>query len=390
MTLFDIPLSIYLHVPFCRVKCTYCAFNTYVHLDSLIEPFVDALIREIAFVGGAKPKQPVWTVFFGGGTPSMLTPAQFKRILDAIRAHFALADDAEISLEANPGDLDLEYLTALRRLGINRISIGMQSANANELALFHRRHDNDAVVRSVSAARAAGFDNLNLDVIYGAPHQTLDSWETTLRQMIRLRPEHVSLYALGLEDNTLMKTWVERGRLPEPDDDLAADMYELATTLLAEAGLEQYEISNWSMPGRQCQHNLQYWRNWPYVGVGPGAHGFAGGVRYSTVLAPQRYIRLLTEQPLAHEYPLTPAADQAVKVDRDAEIAETLIMSLRLTQEGISRRAFADRFGADLLDVHPETIARYRGLGLLEVTDERVRITQQGRLLSNMIFRDLV
>jgi oxygen-independent coproporphyrinogen-3 oxidase len=320
----------------------------------------------------------------------MLTPAQFERILDAIRAHFSLADDAEISLEANPGDLDLEYLTALRRLGINRISIGMQSANANELALFHRRHDNDAVVRSVSAARAAGFDNLNLDVIYGAPHQTLDSWETTLRQMIRLRPEHVSLYALGLEDNTLMKTWVERGRLPEPDDDLAADMYELATTLLAEAGLEQYEISNWSMPGRQCQHNLQYWRNWPYVGVGAGAHGFAGGVRYSTVLAPQRYIRLLTEQPSAHEYPLTPAADQAVKVDRDAEIAETLIMSLRLTQEGISRRAFADRFGADLLDVHPETIARYRGLGLLEVTDERVRITQQGRLLSNMIFRDLV
>lgn len=390
MTLFDLPLSIYLHVPFCRVKCTYCAFNTYVHLDSLIDPFVDALIGEITCVGRAQPKQPAWSVFFGGGTPSMLTPAQFERILDAIRAHFVLADDAEISIEANPGDLDLEYLKALRQLGINRISIGMQSANANELALFHRRHDNDAVVRSVSAARLAGFDNLNLDVIYGAPHQTLDSWETTLRQLILLRPEHVSLYALGLEDNTLMKTWVTRGRLPEPDDDLAADMYDLATTMLAEAGLEQYEISNWSLPGRQCRHNLQYWRNWPYIGLGPGAHGFAGGVRYSTVLAPQRYVRVLTEDAAPRDYPLTPAVEQAVQVDRSAEIAETLIMSLRLTQEGVSRRAFAERFGADLLDIHPETIAHYNALGLLEVTDQRVRLTQQGRLLSNMIFRELV
>ena len=163
------PLSIYLHIPFCSTKCTYCAFNTYTHLESLIEPFVGALIREIEIVGRSKPDQSVWTIFFGGGTPSLLDPQQFARILAAIRHNFLVAPDAEITLEANPNDLNRDYLTALRRIRLNRISIGMQSANENELVLFQRRHDNDAVVRAVSAARAGGFNNLNLDLIYGFP-----------------------------------------------------------------------------------------------------------------------------------------------------------------------------------------------------------------------------
>jgi oxygen-independent coproporphyrinogen-3 oxidase len=383
----QIPLSLYLHIPFCSVKCSYCAFNTYTNLEALIEPFTDALIREIQLVGHG---QRVGTIFFGGGTPSLLTPAQFERIMQAIYSAFSVDADAEISLEANPADLSRPYLTALRETGLNRISIGMQSANANELALFNRRHDNDAVVRAVSAARLAGFDNLNLDLIYGVPHQTLFSWETTLGQAIALQPEHLSLYALGIEDGTHMKAWVERGRLPAPDDDLAADMYDLATEMLGAAGYVQYEISNWAKPGRECRHNLQYWRSWDYLGLGPGAHGYANGVRYSVILSPQRYIKGLSEAAGECPYPLTPVMDEAATLTREAEIAEALIMGLRLTNEGVSRAAFLARFGADLVDLHRDVIDKYVGYGLLTVDDERVRITSQGRMLSNMIFRELV
>jgi oxygen-independent coproporphyrinogen III oxidase len=383
--------SLYLHIPFCSTKCTYCAFNTYTNLESLIEPFTSALVREIEISGRSRPATEIGTIFFGGGTPSLLTPEQLGTVLDVVRREYVLAGDAEISLEANPNDVTRDYLSALRANGINRLSIGMQSAINSELQLFARRHDNDAVVKSVSAARAAGFDNLNLDLIYGVPHQSMANWESTLGQALALKPEHLSLYALGLEDGTPMKAWVERGRLPEPDDDLAADMYEQATVLLAEAGYAQYEISNWSKPTRECRHNLQYWYNLPYIGLGPGAHGFAGGVRYATVLAPQKYIRaLMNDSAEAYEFPYTPAIDQAVVVEADDEISETLIMSLRLTREGVNRAAFAQRFGADLLTIHPDTIDEYAQRGLLYVDDERVRLTEQGRLLSNLIFRELV
>ncbi len=384
-------LSVYLHIPFCTTKCTYCAFNTYVNLEALIEPFVAALIREIQIVARSKPNQQVGTIFFGGGTPSLLTPQHFAEILAALRDGFEVAPDAEIALEANPNDLDIAYLSAVRRVGLNRISIGMQSANENELQLFKRRHDNDAVVRAVSAARAGGFDNLNLDLIYGFPHQTLESWENSLQQMLALQPDHISLYALGLEEGTPLKAWVERGRLPEPDEDLAADMYELASEQLRQHGYEQYEISNWARPGHQCRHNLQYWHNDDYVGVGPGAHGYANGVRYSTVLLPQRYIKLLNEaQEEVYEYPRTPATAEAVVVDRVGQISETLIMGMRLTQEGIPRTEFIERFGEDFLDLYRDVIRKYEGYGLLSVDDERIRLTEAGRLLSNVIFREFV
>jgi oxygen-independent coproporphyrinogen III oxidase len=383
-------LSLYLHVPFCSTKCTYCAFNTYVNLEAWIEPFTSALIREIGIVGESNPGQNVHTVFFGGGTPSLLTPDQIGRILAAIRSHFNLLPDAEISLESNPNDISREYLAALRQKGINRLSIGMQSAISSELELFARRHDNDAVVRAVSAARAAGFDNLNLDLIYGIPHQTIENWETTLHQALALRPEHLSLYALGLEDGTPMQVWVAKGRLPAPDDDLSADMYDVATTVLAEAGYTQYEISNWSKPGRECRHNLQYWYNLPYVGLGPGAHGFAGGTRYSVILSPQKYVKALLDAEGEYPFPHTPVTDEATMVSREAEISETLIMGLRLTQAGIERATFKDRFGEDLLAIHGPVIERYKQFGLLYVDDDVVRITQQGRLLSNMVFRELV
>lgn len=395
-------LSVYLHIPFCGVKCSYCAFNTYTHLDHLIKPFVSALCEEIRIVGAGAQDYDVHTVFFGGGTPSLLTPAQISRIMAALHEHFHVGQDAEISLEANPTDLNVPYLRDLRGLGINRLSIGMQSANETELRLFDRRHDNDAVVRAVGAARAAGFDNLNLDMIYGVPHQTLETWRATLVQFLALQPEHASLYALSLEEGTSMKTWVERGKLPLPDDDLAADMYDLATDMLGAAGYTQYEISNWAKAGRECRHNLQYWYNDDYVGLGPGAHGFAAGVRYYVIKSPLRYVERLGIDPKTGEkskdegtkgtkgFPFTPVVEEGVLQARDDVIAETLLMGFRLTEHGIDRADFAARFGSDLLDVYPAVIQRHANSGLLEVSDSRVRLTTQGRLLANIVLREFV
>lgn len=384
------PHSLYLHVPFCTTKCTYCAFNTYINLEALVPAFVDALCREVETVGWGQPHTPVWTIFFGGGTPSLLTIDQYRQIFAAIHAAFDVAPDAEITIEANPNDLTFDYLAGLREVGVNRLSLGMQSAVESELRLFARRHDHDVVTRIWPEIRRAGFDNVNLDLMYGTPYQTLDSWRATLDATVAFAPEHISLYALGLEDGTPLKEWVEAGRVPTPDDDLAADMYELATDVLADAGYVQYEISNWCKPGHECRHNLQYWRNWPYIGVGPGAHGFAGGVRYATILAPQRYVAALDAVHGEYVFPRTPATVDDVIVDAENEIAETLMMSLRLTQEGVDFGDFEARFGRSLRAIHGETLDKYTRHGLLEQTATRVRLTRKGRMLSNMIFRELV
>ena len=235
------------------------------------------------------------------------------------------------------------------------------------------------------------FNNSNdIDLIYGIPHQTLDSWQWTLQQILALKPDHLSLYALGLEEGTPLRDWVQQGRLPVPDEDLAADMYDLATDMLDEHGFAQYEISNWAKPGHACRHNLQYWRNLPYIGLGPGAHGYADNVRYWTILGPKRYIEVLQDMNGQWEFPRTPAIDEANIVRRDDEISETLIMSLRLTQEGVDRQLFRQRFGQDLLEIHGPVIEKYVRYGLLEVDEHRVRLTKRGRLLSNTVFRDLV
>ncbi|MCL4253179.1 MAG: radical SAM family heme chaperone HemW [Anaerolineae bacterium] len=391
MTINSETLSIYLHIPFCSTKCTYCAFNTYTNLEILIPEFVSALITEINLIAEHNPYKTVESIYFGGGTPTLLSASQFEQLLSALRKRFHWADNIEISTEANPNDLTLPYLKELHQLGIHRMSIGMQSANQDELVLFDRRHDNQTVIHAMQLAREAEFDNINLDLIYGFPHQTLQTWETSLKQALSLNPEHVSLYALTLEEGTPLKSRVEYGSLPMPDDDLTADMYDLATDYLNKAGYEQYEISNWAKQGYACRHNLQYWYNAPYIGLGPGAHGFAGGVRYATILSPQRYIKALSEgQGNEYTFPHTPAVVDARKLTQVEEIADTLMMCLRLLNEGVSLSGFKKRFATDLLELHGKTFERFVNYGLLEITPDCVRITQKGRLLSNMIFREII
>ncbi|NJR12795.1 radical SAM family heme chaperone HemW [bacterium] len=319
------PLSLYLHIPFCRTICTYCAFNTYVGLDDQIGPFVTALANEIRWLGTHAPNQHVGTIYFGGGTPSLLTPQHYAMLFAALHEHFIVAADAEISLEANPNDLTQPYLEALRAVGFNRISIGMQSAQPTELELFHRRHDVPMVAAAVEAARAAGFDNLNLDLIFGIPHQTMAAWQQTLDHAIALGPQHFSLYGLELKGGTALTRDVKAGLLPTPDDDLAADMYEWATRRLPDSGFVQYEISNWCLPSYEARHNLQYWHNLPYAGLGPGAHGFIRGARTIVMRSPERYIEAMHTAPTrAVPFPRTPATSKLIAVDAETEMSETI------------------------------------------------------------------
>jgi oxygen-independent coproporphyrinogen-3 oxidase len=306
-------------------------------------------------------------------------------------AAFTLAPDVEITLEANPGTVDQDYLYAIRQIGINRLSIGMQSAEPNELQLFARLHGVDEVRSTVKMARAAGYNNISLDLIYGVPRQTLDTWRLSVETALSMNPEHLSFYGLGVEDGTPIQRWIASGQLPPPDSDLAAEMYEWASARLATEGYEQYEISNWARPGFACVHNVHYWRNLPYVGLGAGAHGYAAQTRYVNVLRPAAYVERIEAQTAPLPFPLSAAADEIDMIDQQASMAEMMLMSLRLTQEGLSLDTFRTRYGRDLWSVYGEELDRLIGYGLLELTPEtRVRLTERGRLLGNYVFEAFV
>lgn len=377
-------LSLYLHIPFCKHRCAYCDFNTYTSLMDLREAYADALVAEMAQVAG-NMRRPAHTIFFGGGTPSLMSPASMQRILDGMRTYFALAPDAEVTMEANPGTVDLDYLTAVRQAGINRLSFGVQSVISSELALLEREHDFGTVVDAVQMARQAGLENFNLDLIYGVPGQTLASWEHSLRAVLDLDPTHLSLYCLTIEPGTPMQRWLLNGRIQPPDPDLAADQYELACTILAKHGFDHYEISNWAKPGKDCEHNLTYWRNGDYLGFGAGAHGHASGVRYQIVRQPRVYLRRL-EGSLASGYPLSTAVADSHAVGRAEAISDTMMTQLRLLNEGLDLAAFEAKFGKTVVEIYGDTLEQLLAWGLVEVANGRLHLTQKGWFLSNQVF----
>jgi oxygen-independent coproporphyrinogen III oxidase len=406
--------SLYFHIPFCAHRCAYCDFNTYAGQANSIPAYVNALCNEIKAVGGSlsgklpSPKNGrgaaggsptkggkgnrVHTIFFGGGTPSLLTSAQFQDIFQNIHQYFEVAPDAEISLEANPGTVSPSFLRDLRQIGFNRISYGVQSANPEELRMLERIHNYSDVVDAVRWSRRAGFDNLNLDLIYGLPEQTLERWQNTVKLVVDLRPEHISAYALTLEHGTPFGRWAAKGLLPIPDPDVAADQYEWTMDYLAGKGYLQYEISNWSLPRRNCRHNLQYWRNLNYLGLGAGAHGYADGMRYSNVLRIKTYIERLNSNTgsLNTDFPLSPAAVNFHHNTPRADMQETMMTGLRLTQEGVSSETFQARFGVELSVIFEQEIHELQDLALLEWAGDQLRLTKRGRLLGNQVFMRFV
>ena len=387
------PYSLYLHIPFCTHRCGYCDFNTYAGLENLIPAYVDALIEEIhQSAASAGEPLPVHTIFFGGGTPSLLPGTDVKRILDELRLAYLVSIDAEITLEANPGTLTPKKLFGLRQAGINRLSFGVQSANPEQLRLLERQHDFEDVIQGVKWARQAGFDNLNLDWIYGLPGQSLESWKSNIELAIGLAPEHLSLYGLSIEHGTPFKEMLTRGLLPLLDSDLAADMYEWASYKLEAAGYQQYEISNWAKTGAACKHNLQYWRTLPYLGMGAGAHGFADGFRTSNVLAPAAYIQRFKQVGI-FQFPRTAATATIEKIDEQRAMGEVMMMGLRLVKEGVARQSFSDRFRRGLDEVYGHQIEKLQNLGLLESVNgdqNAIRLTQRGRLLGNQVFIEFI
>lgn len=392
--------SIYLHIPFCYHRCAYCDFNTYAGLNELIPAYTQSLREEIAWVGSSTTKPlPVHTIFFGGGTPSLLPVRHIAEVLETLSDYFALSSEVEITLECNPGTVSFSYLRSLRNTGVNRLSLGVQSANPIELHLLERQHDYLDVINAVKWARKAGFDNLNLDLIYGLPGQPIDRWQHTLQLALQLFPEHFSLYALTIEHGTPFAHWSSRGLIPQPDPDQAADMYEWAAEQLSSNGYTHYEISNWAATRSekimQCQHNLQYWRNLSYLGFGAGAHGYAAGCRTVNVLAPAAYIERLEKAKRDDQktFPVSPATQSVSPVDRETEISEMMMMGLRLVTEGVSERVFYERFGQSLFDVFKPQIERMVRLGLLEWQDKnggRLRLSQKGYLLGNQVFVEFV
>ncbi len=380
-------LSLYLHIPFCRHRCAYCDFNTYTGLSDLQTAYAGALSTEIRQMSGAFSR-PVHTIFFGGGTPSLMSPADMQTIMTTVYECFDVDVAAEISMEANPNTITRPYLDAMRALGINRLSFGVQSVVPSELALLERQHDFQTVVDAVTTARAAGFDNFNIDLIYGVPGQTLESWEESVRAVLAFRPKHLSLYCLIIEEGTPMARWLHSGTMAAPDADLAADQFELARDLLHDAGYDHYEISNWAQPGYECQHNLTYWRNGDYLGLGAGAHGHADGIRYSVVRQPRTYIKHIAAG--GGSYPLSSAVAQSTRLDHDEKMSDTVITQLRLLNEGLDMRAFEQQFSLSPQQAFGKSLDELLDWGLLQERDRRLLLTKKGEFLSNQVFYRLI
>ena len=379
-------ISLYLHIPFCHTRCHYCDFNTYAGILPLREPYVQALQVEVEQAGKLAQRpdgtpRRARTIFFGGGTPSLLSAIQTARLLHACRSAFAIDQDAEVTLEANPGTLTLEHLIELRTAGINRLSIGAQSFDAVLLKTLGRIHTPDEICQAVYAARSASFTSINLDFMFGLPGQTMQHWYETLDQALALHPEHLSLYSLIIEEGTPFYTWTQEGSIAPGDEDLCADMYEYADERLRAAGYENYEISNWALPGHQCRHNLTYWHNLPYLGMGAGAYSSFAGRRFSNVLAPLEYIRLLRAR-------RSPEAESET-VDRVQEMTETAFLELR-TAMGIHLPSFEQRFSQSFAQFVGDRLHTVEAAGLLEQTQEWLRLSKRGRLLGNEVFLRLL
>ena len=367
--------SLYVHIPFCQAKCAYCDFCSYAGLESLFDCYTAALIQELEQYAPA----PIRTIYIGGGTPTVLPLSHLAWILNTTRQIFDLDPGAEVTIEANPGTVDASLLAELLALGANRLSLGVQSLDDHELALLGRIHTADQAIESVLAARQAGIGNLSLDLIFGLPRQSTDTWSRTLDRALALEPEHLSLYALSIEDGTPLASAIERGDLPAPDPDLAATMYEAARDTLARAGYLHYEISNWAKsPAYRCRHNLTYWRNESYLGVGAGAHSWQDGRRRSNLSSVQEY----TERILGGET----ATTSEESIDTLLDMAETMMMGLRLLEEGVSFNRFRERFGLDLREHYAHQLEELVNLDLVHVGDGRVQLTRQGQLLGNQAF----
>ncbi len=371
------PLSIYIHVPFCQKRCTYCDFATFTGQDEQMPAYVTAVETEMRRRAGHLGRPPAQTIFLGGGTPSLLPPDLLARLLDATRAHFSLDPHAEITMECNPGTLDEEKLRAIRATGVNRLSFGVQSLDDGILRTIGRIHSAAEALAAFEAARRRGFENLNGDLIFALPGQVLAGWQDTLRRMVDLDLPHYSLYGLIPEDGTPLVRALRRGELTIPDDDRAAEMYEWARDYMAAHGYEHYEISNWARSGWESRHNTAYWAQTPYLGFGVSAHGYYHGERRGNVRGLAGYLRRVE----ADEDP----AATVETIDAARARSDGMIFGLRLV-DGVERVVYRRQHGVDPAQLWPGELALLQAQGLLSVTPERIALTREAQLLGNYVW----
>ncbi len=376
------PVSVYVHIPFCTVKCGYCDFNAYAGLDSLKDAYARALVTEIEVARPLLSDHTVVTVAFGGGTPGEVPAAHIAAVLEAITKQWAVEPGAEVSLEANPVSTNAQHLRELRAAGVTRISFGVQSLDAEELRFLDRLHSPEAAAASVANARREGIASVGVDLIYGLPGQSLASWQRSLQDAIALEPDHISAYALTIEDGTPLARRVSAGEVVPLDGDAVADMYESAEAILEKAGFEHYEISNWAKPGHRSRHNLGYWTDREYLAIGAGAHGYLAGERYENVAHPRDYIAAVEGSGLR------PALLRSYIPDESTAMFDWVTLRLRLI-EGFPVHEFEQRFGKPLDAVFGEPLRAAAQAGVLAY-GAQVRLTPRGRLLHAELAAELL
>lgn len=370
--------SLYVHIPFCPAKCPYCAFVTHIGSLKLVEPYLEALVIEAEQASAGHPGMALETVYLGGGTPSMLTPQQFDRLITEIHRIFGIMPDAEITLEAHPATVDAGKLAGYREAGATRISFGGESLRPNELLSLGRTHLGSRVLEAVVEARGTGFDDINVDLMYGVPQQTLDSWDATLADALDAAPDHLSLYPLSIEPRTVFARLRDRNQLELPADETVAGMYGLACRRLSDAGYQHYEIANWALPGHQSRHNLAYWRNLDFHAIGVGAHGYLRPYRFENMAQTGRYIETV----------LRGASPRRIEIDTDAtlEASDTIMLGLRLLLEGLDTRDIHRRFGIELLDRFAADIDILNAANLMRLKNSRLYLTEAAVPVANEIW----
>ncbi len=394
------PAGVYLHIPFCKSRCSYCDFATDVYRDNdAVERYVNALVNEMTEGGNPTGRKGAHdysystsrtlatarvsalsadTIYFGGGTPSLLAPKQLEQILETVTSKFDISSNAEITMEMNPATVTPDTLREYRSLGVNRASFGVQTFDDHALKLLARGHDANDARTTFTMLREAGFDNVSFDLIAGLPGQTLDDWERNLSQAVAMSPEHLSLYLLEIHEGTPLAEQVRSGRQPTPDDDLAAAMYEMMLDRLAAAGYEQYEISNFCRPGFESRHNTKYWRLEPVFGFGVSAHSFDGVERFANVRDTADYVSKILDSGSAE-----------VSRERIDAASEFIFLGLRLNV-GVSFDEYEQNFGADLRTIYAEKLAELSEKELVTLSSHHVALTRKGMLFSNEVFTEFV
>lgn len=369
--------GLYIHIPFCRSKCAYCDFVSFPHKEDLHAAYIDAVIKELK----RYPKEKIETIFIGGGTPSILKAELLERLVNAACAHFIFEDDPEFTIEANPCDLSKNTLSAFKGMGVNRLSIGLQSANDAELKMLGRAHNYAQFLDGYNTARNLGFNNINVDLISGLPNQSIECFEETLNKIVALNPEHISCYSLIIDDNTPLAKKINSGELPVPNEETDRQIYVLTRQVLAQHGYSRYEISNYAKPGRECRHNLNYWTCGSYIGLGVAASSYYNNIRYTNIESPQNYIRRINQN--------ESVIGEKEYISEKDQLFETIMLGLRLTS-GIDRRAFKDKFRKDILYYFRITIERFVNQGLMEITEQHVKLTEKGLDLADSVILEFM